>query len=501
MWKVVILGTLASILFAGCQPSEPPTATIAADTPRPTETPVPSATPTAVPTPTSTPVPTSTPSPVPTLTPTPAGTATPYPTPVPLPTATPAPVLTPTPAPTPRSSSEVAFVYRGDHDAGVDESAVAVMRRDMLTMINAVRRRAGVPPVTLGDNTSAQAHAEYMRDNCIVSNSGRGGVSKETLWARAGGDPNVGLAQNVIGYRDCSFTVPRSRTLYYYVNKLMTDLLEGRIETEIIVKETYDEVHLGFAISPNGMWVAQLFVDRKEQVNISVQTPTATPTPTVTPVPTETPVPTATPTATITATPLPTAIPTATAIPVPTATPLPTPTPAPTSTPTAVPTPSSSREFQFVYDSRYGAGVNDIALATMQRDMLKMINDERRRAGVPPVVLGDISSVQDHAEYMRDNCIVSNSGRGGVSKDTLWKRAGGASNVGLAQNVNGYRDCSFTVPRSRTLYYYVDKLMTSLLRGPTTTSIIVKETYDEVHLGFAISPNGMWVTQLFVDRR
>lgn len=381
---------------------------------------------------------------------------------------------------------------------------MAVMRRDMLTMINAVRRRAGVPPVTLGENTSAQAHAEYMRDNCIVSNSGRGGVSKEALWARAGGDPNVGLAQNVIGYRDCSFTVPRSRTLYYYVDKLMTDLLEGRIETEIIVKETYDEVHLGFAISPNGMWIAQLFVDRREQVNVSVQTPTPAPTPvptpTVTPVPTETPGPTPTP-ATPTETPVPAATPTATAIPLPTATPLPISTPAPTSTPTSIPTPSSSREFQFIYDSRYGAGVNDIALATMQRDMLKMINDERRRAGAPPVVLGDISSVQEHTEYMRDNCIVSNSGRGGVSKDTLWERAGGDRNVGLAQNVNGYRDCSFTVPRSRTLYYYVDKLMTSLLRGPTTTGIIVKETYDEVHLGFAISPNGMWVTQLFVDRR
>lgn len=133
--------------------------------------------------------------------------------------------------------------------------------------------------------------------------------------------------------------------------------------------------------------------------------------------------------------------------------------------------------------------------------MLKLINAERRRAGVPPVVLGDISSVQEHTEYMRDNCIVSNSGSGGVSKDTLWERAGGDPNVGLAQNVNGYRDCSFTVPSSRTLYYYVDKLMTTLLRGRTATGIIIKETYDEVHLGFAISPNGMWVTQLFVDRR
>lgn len=74
MWKVVILGTLASILLAGCQPAEPPTATIAEDTPQPAATAT--ATSTAMPIPTSTPVPTATPSLVPTLTPTPAGNAT-----------------------------------------------------------------------------------------------------------------------------------------------------------------------------------------------------------------------------------------------------------------------------------------------------------------------------------------------------------------------------------------------------------------------------------------
>ena len=342
MWKVVILGTLASILFVGCQPAEPPTATIAADTPQPAATAT--ATSTAVPTPTSTPVPTATPSPEPTLTPTPAGTATPYPTPVPLPTATPAPILTPTPAPTPRSSSEVSFIYRGDHDAGVVESAVAVMRRDMLAMINAARRRAGVPPVTLGENTSVQAHAEYMRDNCIVSHTGSGGNNKRDRWLRAGGNPDVRLAENVNGYRDCSFTVPSSRTLYYYVNKLMVSLMESSGHREILLTDSYDEVHLGFAISPNGMWVTQLFVDTGARANVSAATPTPAPKPTVTPVPTETPVPTPTP-ATPTETPVPTATPTATAIPLPTATPLPTSTPAPTSTPTAIPTPSSSREF------------------------------------------------------------------------------------------------------------------------------------------------------------
>ena len=499
MWKVLIIGTLASALVAACQSAATPTVTVSTATPLPPDTAT--ATSTATPTPTATPIPTSTPTRTPTITPTPAGSPTPYPTPVPPPTATPAPVVTPTPAPTPRSSNEVSFIYRDDYPAGVEEPAVAVMRRDMLRMINGVRQRAGVPPVTLGDNFSVQVHAEYMRDNCIVSHTGSGGSNKRDRWLRAGGKSDVRLAENVNGYRDCSFTVPNTRTLYYYVDKLMDSLMDSSGHREIILTDSYDEVHIGFAISPNGAWVTQLFVDTREEARAPVNTPTPAPTPapTATLIPTETPVPTVSPTAT--AIPSPTTIPTATAIPSPTATPLPTSTPAPTATPTPVPTPSSSREFQFVYNSRYDAGVNDIALATLRRDMLKLINAERRRAGVPPVVLGDISSVQEHTEYMRDNCIVSNSGSGGVSKETLWRRAGGASNVGLAQNVNGYRDCSFTVPSSRTLYYYVDKLMTSLLRGRTATGIITKETYDEVHLGFAISPNGMWVTQLFVDRR
>ena len=304
-----------------------------------------------------------------------------------------------------------------------------------------------------------------MRDGCIVSHVGLGGRNKRDRWLRAGGNPDVRLAENLNGYRDCSFTVPNSRTLYYYVEKLMDSLLNSPEHRQILLAREYDEVHLGFAISPNGMWVTQLFVDTGETV--TTRGATATPSPTA----------------------------------IRRSRPTSTPTPAPTATPRPARGPSSSRNISFVYNSRYDAGVNEAALAAMRQDMLNMINRERRSAGAPPVKLGNISSVQDHTEYMRDNCIVSNSGRGGVTKNTLWARAGGASNVGLAQNVNGYRDCSFTVPRSRTLYYYVDKLMSSLMRNSVARGIIVKETYDEVHLGFAISPNGMWVTQLFVDRR
>lgn len=390
-----------------------------------------------------------------------------------IPTSTPTPLPSPTATPAPTSSRDIPFIYDESFGAGVDGSALELMRVDMLELINTVRANQGLPHVVLGSNTSPQDHAEYLRDGCIVSHTSSGGSDKRDRWLSAGGNANVRLAENVNGYRDCSFTVPNTRTLHYYVQKLMDSLINSAGHRDILLTPAYDEVHLGFAISPNGMWVTQLFVDTG--VGASAQTATATPSASKVRVLSPTPEPTASPT--------------------------PRPTPRPTAIPRAVRGPSSSRDIAFVYNSRFSAGANQAALDAMKADMLDMINRERRRAGVPPVELGNISSVQEHTEYMRDNCIVSNTGQGGVSKNTLWERAGGASNVGLAQNVNGYRTCTFTVPRTRTLYYYVDKLMSSLLRNSVSTGIITKDTYDEVHLGFAISPNGMWVTQLFVDRR
>ena len=181
----------------------------------------------------------------------------------------------------------------------------------------------------------------------------------------------------------------------------------------------------------------------------------------------------------------------------PTATVAPTPTPVPSPTPA----PSSSREIAFAFDATYGPGVPNHALAVMREDMLKMINAERRSAGSPPVSLGSNASPQVHTEYMRDNCIVSHSGPGGIDKRARWLSAGGSSSVLLGENVNGYRDCSFRIPSSRTLYHYVNKLMDSLMDSSGHRAILLDSKYDEVHLGFAISPNGMWVTQLFVDRR
>ena len=184
---------------------------------------------------------------------------------------TPIVILPPTSAPgvsvntpvtkVPRSSSEVPFIYMPNQSSGTNELAHDLALIDMLALINNARSRAGVPQVTLGDNPSPQAHAEFMRDGCVVSHAGSGGSDKRQRWERSGGDTNVGLAENVNGYRTCTFSVPSSRSIGYYVQKLMDSLMDSAEHRTIIEDGKYDEVHIGFAINGNGAWVTQQFVD------------------------------------------------------------------------------------------------------------------------------------------------------------------------------------------------------------------------------------------------
>ena len=156
--------------------------------------------------------------------------STPTATPVPRPTATATPVLptsTPRPTPLPRSSRQVPFFYYSSYPSGMNEVSLQLMREDMLVLINGARKRAGVGPVTLGSNRSPQAHAEYMRDGCLVSHTGSGGSNKRQRWERSGGSSSVRIAENVNGYRTCTFNVPRSRSLGYYVTKLMDSLMNS----------------------------------------------------------------------------------------------------------------------------------------------------------------------------------------------------------------------------------------------------------------------------------
>ena len=159
-----------------------------------------------------------------------------------------------------------------------------------------------------------------------------------------------------------------------------------------------------------------------------VAEPTLRPQATPTPRPTPTPIPTATPTPVPTPTPTPVPTPTATAVPTVTPLPTPTPVPAPTATPlptaTPVPTPVPPPALRELAAKEY---------------MLELINEERAKVGVPPVVLGDNVAAQLHAEASLANCSAGHWGADGLKPYMRYTLTGGGQSN--AENAVGSNYC------------------------------------------------------------
>ena len=102
------------------------------------------------------------------------------PAPTPAPTAM--PILTPTPIPPPDQRHYEYKMY-------------------MLELINAERNKAGVPPVTLGDNIAAQLHTEISLANCVGSHWGVDGLKPYMRYSLAGGSQSNG--ENWLGSDYC----------------------------------------------------------------------------------------------------------------------------------------------------------------------------------------------------------------------------------------------------------------------------------------------------------
>ena len=117
--------------------------------------------------------------------------------PKPLPTTT--PTQTPAPLPPP---------YLRHHDA----------KLYMLELINSERTKAGVPPVTLGNNIAAQLHAESSLANCFGGHWGADGLKPYMRYSLAGGYQTNG--ENGSGSDYCISASDRYRAL-------------GNIEAEI----------------------------------------------------------------------------------------------------------------------------------------------------------------------------------------------------------------------------------------------------------------------------
>ena len=212
-------------------------------------------------------------------------------------------------------------------------------------------------------------------------------------------------------------------------------------------------------------------------------TPTPTPEPTATPVPTPTPTPTPVPTPTPTPTPVPTPTPETTATPVPTPTPTPTPvpTPAPTITPTPTPIPPPAQ--RHLAEKEY---------------MLELINAERAKAGVPPVVLGDNIAAQLHAEDALENCFNSLYGVDGLKPYMRYSLAGGYQSNG--ESVSGWDYCIKAWENYRPLgsiEQEIRELINRFMDSPGTRAEILGRWYRKVNIGLAWDRYNFRVSQQF----
>ena len=194
-------------------------------TPMPTETPEPMSTPNSTPTPTVT----LTPPPTATFTPTPTITTTPLPTNTPSPTGTPTPVPTATPIPPP-------------HARNLAEKNL------MLELINAERTRAGLTPVTLGDNAAAQMHAESALENCFTGHWGIDGLKPYMRYSLAGGYQSNG--ENSVGSHYCIREGMRFRPnkpIEEEIREAMAGWMESAGHRRNILRSWHRKVNIGLA--------------------------------------------------------------------------------------------------------------------------------------------------------------------------------------------------------------------------------------------------------------
>ena len=240
---------------------------------------------------------------------------------------------------------------------------------------------------------------------------------------------------------------------------------------------------------------------------LPIPTPVITPTPEATlnlPIsPTVALLPTIAPVATLavpaTIAPIPTFAPLPTFIPVPTIAPLPTlapvptialpptvaPTPTATATPVAIPTPTPipPPPLRHIEEKHY---------------MLELINDERVRAGLNPVVLGDNAAAQLHAEASLKNCFSSHWGVDGLKPYMRYSLAGGYQSN--AENVSGIDYCikaSDGYRASGTPEEEIREAMQGLMESPGHRDNMLDPWHKKINIGLAWNRYNFKIIQHF----
>ena len=235
-------------------------------------------------------------------------------------------------------------------------------------------------------------------------------------------------------------------------------------------------------------------------------TPTSTPAipPTATPVPIATPTPASVATLTLTPTPTPASIATPTSTPTPAsiATPTPSPTPVSIATPTSTPTPEATNTpiatatpvpTTTASTSTQAVGPQAHLKHLEEKEyMLTLINAEREKAGVDPVVLGDNIATQLHADASLENCFFSHWGIDGLKPYMRYSLAGGYQSNG--ENALGNHYCITALSQSPAGFRYnplegieqeIRQAMEAWMGSPGHRRNILDRWHKRVNIGLA----------------
>ena len=125
--------------------------------------------------------------------------------------------------------------------------------------------------------------------------------------------------------------------------------------------------------------------------------------------------------------------------------------------------------------------------------MLRLINDQRQLAGVPPVKLSNNEAAQLHAEAMRDHCFVSHWGLDGMKPYMRYSTSGGYQTN--AENVAGYYDCGPFDPYDDVEATLREQVL-GFMESEGHRETMLAPHYRKVSIGIA-TDRGIWVVQHF----
>lgn len=132
--------------------------------------------------------------------------------------------------------------------------------------------------------------------------------------------------------------------------------------------------------------------------------------------------------------------------------------------------------------------------------MLGLINEERRKAGVTEVSLGDNNAAQIHAENMIRDCFLAHWGVDGLGPPMRYSLAGGYQSN--AENASGYDYC--LTDENRSMYLPIQSIQSELrdnmagyMASPGHKDNILDPWHRKVNLGLAWDTHEMWTVQHF----